>query len=73
MTLQQFMNAWANKKVPSRGGITGQSVSLVQKWAEDNGVSGTPVFPVASAYMMAGKRPDAFTWVANTPKAVPAP
>ena len=73
MTLQQFMNAWANKKVPSRGGITGQCVSLVQKWAEDNGVSGTPVFPVASAYMMAGKRPDAFTWVANTPTGVPSP
>lgn len=73
VTLQQFMNAWQGKKVPSRGGITGQCVSLVQHWAEDQGIGGTPVFPVPSAYLMAGKRPDAFTWVANTPTGVPSP
>lgn len=73
VTLQQFMNAWQGKKVPSRGGITGQCVSLVQHWAEDQGIGGTPVFPVPSAYLMAGKRPDAFTWVANTPAGVPSP
>lgn len=73
VTLQQFMNAWQGKKVPSRGGITGQCVSLVQHWAEDQGIGGTPVFPVPSAYLMAGKRPDAFTWVANTPSGVPSP
>lgn len=73
VTLQQFMNAWQGKKVPSRGGITGQCVSLVQHWAEDQGIGGTPVFPVPSAYLMAGKRPDAFTWEANTPKGVPSP
>lgn len=73
VTLQQFMNAWQGQKVPSRGGITGQCVSLVQHWAEDQGIGGTPVFPVPSAYLMAGKRPDAFTWEANTPKGVPSP
>jgi hypothetical protein len=73
VTLQQFMNAWQGKKVPSRGGITGQCVSLVQHWAEDQGIGGTPVFPVPSAYLMAGKRPDAFTWVTNTPTGVPSP
>lgn len=73
VTLQQFMNAWQGKRVPSRGGITGQCVSLVQHWAEDQGIGGTPVFPVPSAYLMAGKRPDAFTWEANTPKGVPSP
>ncbi len=73
VTLDQFISAWSGKKVPSRGGILGQCVSLVQHWAEDQGIGGTPVFPVPSAYLMAGKRADVFTWVANTPKGVPAP
>lgn len=73
VTLQQFIDAWTGKQVPSRGGITGQCVSLVQHWAEDRGVPGTPVFPVAYAYLMAGKRPDYFNWVANTPTGVPSP
>ena len=74
--LQQFINQWQGKKVPSRGGITGQCVSLSQAWAEANGVTGAPVFPVASAYQMAGSRPDAFTWEANKvgdPNSKPAP
>ena len=73
VTLQQFIDAWTGKQVPSRGGITGQCVSLVQHWAEDRGVPGAPVFPVAYAYLMAGKRPDYFNWVANTPNGVPSP
>ena len=71
MTLQQFMNAWQGKKVPSRGGISGQCVSMVQKWAEDNGVTGTPVFPVAAAKDMPGTRKDFFDWIPNTPTGVP--
>lgn len=63
--LQQFINQWNGKKVPSRGGITGQCVSLSQAWAEVNGVTGSPVFPVQYAYQMAGSRPDFFTWEAN--------
>lgn len=73
VTLDQFINAWTNKKVPSRGGITGQCVSLVQHWAEDQGVTGTPVFPVGNAYQMAGLRPDYFTWVANSATNYPSP
>lgn len=73
VTLQQFINDWSGKKVPSRGGIIGQCVSLSQHWAEDNGVTGTPVFPVASAYQMPNTRKDFFTYEANTPKGVPAP
>jgi hypothetical protein len=65
MTLQEFINANAGKKVASRGGITGQCVSLSQAWAEVNGVTGTPVFPVAFAYQMVNSRPDFFTWEAN--------
>ncbi len=73
VTLQQFIGAWSGKMIPSRGGITGQCVSMVQHWAEDQGVTGTPVFPVPAAKDMPGKRPDFFTWVANTPTGVPSP
>lgn len=73
MNLQQFIATWQNKKVPSRGGITGQCVSLVQQWAQVNGIGGTPVFPVPSAYQMPNSRNDAFTWITNTPTGVPAP
>lgn len=69
--MNDFINAWTGKYIPSRGGITGQCVSMVQKWAEDNGVGGTPVFPVAAAKDMVGARPDAFQWIANTPTGVP--
>ena len=73
MNLQQFIATWQGKKVPSRGGILGQCVSLSQAWAQVNGVTGTPVFPVASAYQMANTRKDFFTYEANTPKGVPSP
>lgn len=71
--LQQFINQWNGKYVPSRGGITGQCVSLSQAWAEMNGVTGTPVFPVATARQMGGTRSDFFTWIPNTPEGVPQP
>lgn len=66
MTLNNFINAWSGKYIPSRGGITGQCVSMVQKWAEDNGIGGTPVFPVAAAKDMVGSRADAFNWIPNS-------
>jgi hypothetical protein len=71
VTLQQFINAWNGKMIPSRGGITGQCVSMVQHWAEDQGVTGTPVFPVAAAKDMPGTRKDFFDWIPNTPTGVP--
>lgn len=65
-SLSQFMTETQGTLVASRGGITGQCVSLVQKWSEVNGVSGTPVFPVANARdMNASTRQDAFTWIPN--------
>lgn len=73
MTLQQFIANWSGKFIPSRGGIVGQCVSMVQKWAEDNGVTGTPVFPVAAAKDMPGARKDFFDWIPNTPTGVPQP
>lgn len=64
--IQQFINENQGTLVASRSGITGQCVSLVQKWAEVNGVSGSPVFPVANAKDMNGStRQDAFTWIKN--------
>lgn len=69
--LQKFISDWTGKKVPSRGGITGQCVSLSQQWAQVNGVGGTPVFPVPAAKLMVGSRPDAFVWVKNTITGVP--
>lgn len=71
MSLADFINKWNGKYVSSRGGITGQCVSLAQAWAEANGVGGTPVFPVGAAKDMAGARSDAFSWIANTPTNVP--
>lgn len=63
-SLSQFMTETQGTLVASRGGITGQCVSLVQKWSEVNGVSGTPVFPVANAKDMGpNTRQDAFTWI----------
>ncbi len=73
MNLQQFIATWNGKLIPSRGGIVGQCVSMVQKWAEDNGVTGTPVFPVAAAKDMPGARKDFFDWIPNTPTGVPQP
>ena len=65
-SIQQFKNDNQGTLVASRGGITGQCVSLVQKWAEVNGVGGSPVFPVANARdMNATTRTDAFTWTKN--------
>jgi GH25 family lysozyme M1 (1,4-beta-N-acetylmuramidase) len=71
MTIQEFINQWQGQLVPSCGGITGQCVSLSQQWAQANGVSGCPVFPVAAAKDMAGSRPDFFDWTPNTPSGVP--
>lgn len=73
MNLQEFIKQYQGKQVNSRGGILGECVALAQRWAEVNGVSGSPVFPVAAAKDMAGSRPDAFTWIANTPTGVPQP
>ena len=73
MNVQDFINYWNGKYIPSRGGITGQCVSMVQKWAEDHGIGGTPVFPVPAAKDMVGLRPDAFNWIPNTPTGVPQP
>lgn len=69
--LNDFINAWSGKYIPSRGGITGQCVSMVQKWAEDHGIGGTPVFPVPAAKDMPGLRGDVFDWIPNTPTGVP--
>lgn len=71
--LNEFINAWTGQYIPSRGGIKGQCVSMVQHWAEDNGVGGTPVFPVAAAKDMPNQRGDAFNWITNTPTGVPQP
>ncbi len=64
--LNDFINAWTGKFIPSRGGYTGQCVSMVQKWSEDRGVGGTPVFPVPAAKDMVGLRGDAFDWIPNS-------
>lgn len=72
MNLSDFMARWNGKMIPSRGGILGECVSLTQAWAEVNGVTGTPVFPVAAAKDMVNSRPDFFTWIANTPTGVPS-
>lgn len=65
-SIQQFINENQGTLIASRGGITGQCVSLVQKWGEVNGVSGSPVFPVANAKDMNGStRQDAYTWIPN--------
>lgn len=71
MTTDAFYHEWDGRQVPSRGGITGQCVSLVQRWAEENGVSGTPVFPVPAAKDMVNARPDTYQWIPNTPSGVP--
>lgn len=72
MNISQWYPTVAGKRVNSAGGILGECVALVQKYANEVlGVSGAPVFPVASAKDMVGSRPDAFTWVPNTPTGVP--
>lgn len=73
VSLNSFVSAWSGKYVPSRGGLPRECVSLSQAWAEVNGVTGAPVFPVQYAYQMGGTRPDFFTWIANTPEGVPQP
>lgn len=70
--LDRFYGNWHDKQVPSRGGITGQCVSLVQKYLEEQfNAPGTPVFPVQYAKQMFGQRNDLGAWVANTPTGVP--
>lgn len=71
MNVQDFVNEWNGRLVPSRGGILGQCVSLVQAWAQENGIGGTPVFPVGAAKDLAGVRGDTFNFTANTPDGVP--
>lgn len=72
MTIGEWYPTVAGKRVNSAGGILGECVALVQKYANEVlGVSGAPVFPVASAKDMVGSRGDAFTWVPNTPTGVP--
>lgn len=72
MTISTWYPTVAGKRVNSAGGILGECVALVQKYANEVlGVSGAPVFPVDFAKDMVNSRPDAFTWVANTPTGVP--
>ena len=72
MTISEWYPTVAGKRVNSAGGILGECVALVQKYANEVlGVSGAPVFPVPAAKDMVGSRPDAFDWVANTPTGVP--
>lgn len=73
MSIQEFINKYNGQYIASRGGITGQCVSLVQRFAEENGVGGTPVFPVPAAKDMVNIRLDAFDWIGNTPSNVPQP
>ena len=70
--VDKFYANWHDKLVPSRGGITGQCVSLSQKYLEEQfGAGGTPVFPVDYAKDMFGVRSDLGTWVRNTPDGIP--
>lgn len=70
--VDRFYGNWHDKLVPSRGGITGQCVSLVQKYLEEQfNAPGTPVFPVQYAKQMFGQRNDLGAWVANTPAGIP--
>lgn len=72
MTIGEWYAQRAGQRLNSRGGILGECVSLVQNYAENVlGVPGAPVFPVPAARLMAGTRPDYFTWVANSPTGVP--
>jgi len=72
VTISQWFPTVAGRRVNSAGGILGECVALIQKYANEVlGVSGAPVFPVGSAKDMVGSRPDAFTWVPNTPTGVP--
>lgn len=72
MTISQWYPTVSGKRVNSCGGILGECVALVQKYANEVlGVSGCPVFPVPAARLMVSARPDAFTWIPNTPEGVP--
>lgn len=72
MTISQWYPTVAGKRVNSCGGILGECVALVQKYANEVlGVNGCPVFPVPAARLMVGARPDAFTWIPNTPTGIP--
>lgn len=72
MTISDWFPTVAGKRVNSKGGLLGECVALSQKYANEVlGVSGAPVFPVQFARDMANSRPDAFTWVANSPAGVP--
>jgi len=72
LNISEWYPTVAGRRVNSAGGILGECVALVQKYANEVlGVSGAPVFPVASAKDMVGSRPDAFNWVPNTPTGVP--
>lgn len=72
MTISEWYPTVAGKRVNSAGGILGECVALVQKYANEVlGVSGAPVFPVPVAKDMVNSRPDAFTWIPNTPTGVP--
>ena len=69
--LQNFINQYNGKLVPSCGGYSSQCVSLSQAWASANGVQGCPIFPVPAAKDMVGIRGDVFNWIANSPTGVP--
>jgi len=72
LSISEWYPTVAGRRVNSAGGILGECVALVQKYANEVlGVSGAPAFPVPAAKDMVNSRPDAFTWVANTPTGVP--
>lgn len=72
MTIGEFFQKYAGQRVNSCGGIKGECVAFVQLYANEVlGIGGCPVFPVGAAKDMAGSRPDAFTWIPNTPTGVP--
>lgn len=73
MTISQWFAKYQGQRVNSCGGLLGECVALVQLYANEVlGVGGCPVFPVPYAKNMVGARPDAFTWIPNTPSGVPA-
>jgi len=72
LSISEWYPTVAGRRVNSAGGILGECVALVQKYANEVlGVSGAPVFPVPYAKDMPGSRLDAFVWIPNTPTGIP--
>lgn len=72
MTISEWYPAVAGRRVNSAGGILGECVALVQKYANEVlGVGGAPVFPVKAAKDMVNSRSDAFVYIPNSVTGVP--